>query len=88
MRERIQIKRKDKTNTINKILENELKEILEIESTSIFTHKIINDNIDESYDSFKKAVLSSFPHLNENYKSLIEYAKNNLENQQVEQVQS
>jgi guanylate kinase len=81
LRERLQQTSMEKTAGINKILEIERKELLEIEkSSSIFTNKIINDVLEDSYTNFKNAVVSSFPHLNMNYNDLINLAKTKYEN--------
>ncbi len=85
LRIRLQKIRHEKTAGINKILETERREILEIENSSIFTNKIINDVLEESYMNFKNTVVSSFPHLNMNYNELINLAKNKYDNQEFKQ---
>lgn len=66
---RIRTKEKTKfdTQTINKKLEESEKEIKEIEDEcSFFSHKILNDDLEESHLKFKSVIFSVFPFIDEN----------------------
>lgn len=67
LRERIKKTKNFNTATINKILEVVLKEIQEIDNSSFFTGRIVNDDFETGYDDFKNCVISSFPFLKPNY---------------------
>lgn len=74
LRERLKILKKGNTATINKILDASAKELLEIESSSFFSQKIINDDLDTGFEDFKKSIISAFPFLKKDYKEIEEYA--------------
>ena len=78
LRERLRIIKKGNTATINKILEASAKEILEIETSSFFTQKIINDDFDTGFEDFKKSITSAFPFLKSEYKEIEEFAMGKL----------
>jgi effector-binding domain-containing protein len=62
------------TESISNILHICKSEIDEIKYSSFFSHKIVNDIFESSYNSFRNAVLSIFPYLKTNYKDLIDYS--------------
>lgn len=72
LRERLKLSGKGNTATINKILETSSKEIDEIQISSFFSHKIINDKLETGYLDFKNSIVSSFPHVKSNYEELEE----------------
>lgn len=80
LRERI--KEKLKINTEgqnNKLLEAE-SEIKEIESSSFFTYRLVNDNFKESYEVFKNRIISIYPIIKSDFskiEKLKEFVKNN-----------
>lgn len=61
LRERIKEKLKLNTENQNtKLLEAE-EEIKEIENSSFFTYRLINDDFDDSYKVFKNRIISIYP---------------------------
>jgi guanylate kinase len=75
LRTRVKDNKKLNTDSINKILEISNKEIKEIEELSFFTHRIINDELNTSYNDFENAILSMYPVLKANYEELSELLK-------------
>jgi guanylate kinase len=72
LRERLKISGKGNTATINKILETSSKEIDEIQISSFFSHKIVNDGLETGYLDFKNSIVSSFPFVRSNFEELEE----------------
>lgn len=79
LRGRVKENTKENTENINSILEVCQGEMKEIENSSFFTHRIVNDDFDSSYLKFKNSVLSTYPILNENNQELLEYMKEKRE---------
>jgi guanylate kinase len=70
LRERLKFSGKGNTATINKILETSSKDIHEIENTSFFSQKIVNDGLETGCLDFMNSIISSFPMVRENYSVL------------------
>ena len=70
MRERIKEKLKLNTENQNsKLLEAE-EEIKEIENSSFFTYRLINDNFKSSYQVFKNRIISIYPIIKSDFKKI------------------
>ena len=82
LRERIKDKLKLSTENQNsKLLEAE-DEIKEIENSSFFTYRLINDNFKSSYEVFKNRIISIYPIIKSEFskiEKLKEYALKNNE---------
>ncbi len=62
------------TEAITNILNICKAEIEEIKYSPFFSHKITNDVLESSYNSFKNAVVSIYPYLKIDYKELLDYS--------------
>jgi guanylate kinase len=75
LRERVKIKSKSSTESVNKILFEAQDEIKEIENSSFFTNRLINDNLEDSYLVFKNRIISIYPFVKNDYDFVEKLAK-------------
>jgi guanylate kinase len=67
------------TDAITKLLQICKAEIEEINHSTFFSHRLINDILETSYEEFKNHVLSIYPELKSNYKEIDEFATSKRE---------
>jgi len=75
LRERVKLKTKASTEAVNKVLVEAEEEIKEIENSSFFTNRLINDNFEGSYDIFKNRVISIYPFVKFEYDQIEKLAR-------------
>lgn len=75
LRPRIKAKLHISTENVNKMLLDAQEEIKQIENSSFFSNRIINDDFDISYGIFKNRVISIYPFVKLDYHSIEKLAK-------------
>ena len=86
LRERIKEKLKLNTESQNnKLLEAE-DEIREIENSSFFTYRLINDNFKNSYQIFKNRIISIYPIIKTEYSKIEKIKEYALKNDEQEEI--
>ena len=75
LRERIKLRLKASTEGVNKILVDADEEIKQIENSSFFTNRLINDHIDNSFEIFKNRVISIYPFVKFEYDQVEKMAR-------------
>lgn len=75
LRERVKLRLKASTEAVNKVLVEAEGEIKEIENSSFFTNRLINDDLDNSYEIFKNRVISIYPFVKFEYDQVEKMAK-------------
>ncbi len=61
LRERVKLRLKASTEAVNKVLIEAEEEIKEIENSSFFTNRLINDDLNSSFEIFKNRIISIYP---------------------------
>ena len=79
LRERIKLRLKASTEAVNRILVDAEDEIKEIENSSFFTSRLINDDLNNSYDIFKNRIISIYPFVKFEYEQIERMAKDAVE---------
>lgn len=51
------------------------REIIDIESSTFFSHRIVNDNLESAAAEFKNCINSIFPYLKPQYKEIEDYTQ-------------
>lgn len=69
---REQVKNNTKANTeiVNKILQTSEQEVSEIKNSSFFSYTIVNDELQNSYNTFENAVIALYPYLKSDYNDI------------------
>ena len=75
LRERVKLRLKASTEAVNKVLVDAEEEIKEIENWSFFTNRLINDELDNSYEIFKNRVISIYPFVKYEYDQVEKMAR-------------
>ena len=68
LRSRLKIRGQDTAEQINKRLDIGVSEAKQIENSSFYNYRIINDVLDTCYESLRNSVLALYPYLNKNRK--------------------
>jgi len=84
LRERVKNKSKASTEAVNKILVEAQEEIKEIENSSFFTNRLINDNLEDSYEVFKNRIISIYPFVKYDYDQVERLARDAVNEKQDE----
>jgi guanylate kinase len=75
------------TDAITKLLQICKAEIDEINHSTFFSHRLINDILETSYEEFRNHVTSIFPELKANYEEIQDFSRNKREAIEKELVQ-
>ncbi len=64
LKKRLKDRNTESEEVINKRLEDGERECGEINASTFFNYKIINDDLNSAYDSFRDACINLYPHIN------------------------
>lgn len=81
LRERVKLRLKASTEAVNKVLVEAEEEIKEIENSSFFTNRLINDDLSNSYEIFKNRVISIYPFVKFEFEQIEKMAKDAVKEQ-------